>query len=86
MNNVILRTVTLDGQWQPLSAEPLVGTVTVSTPPANTDSVLFRTRAEPAMTVAWIPGEWHAFTRIDLSEVEVSAPAGNTVTIVGGTW
>lgn len=86
MNNVIFRTVTLAGQWQPLSATPLVASVTLSTPPANTDTVLFRTKAEPDQTLAWIPGEWHEFRRIDLSQIEVNAPAGNTVTIVGGTW
>jgi len=86
MNNVILRKINLTGDWQPLSAVRLVGSVTIATPPANAGNVLFRTVGEPAQEVAWVPGEWYDFHRIDLSEIQVKGTVGDVVTLVGGSW
>ncbi|WP_428937770.1 hypothetical protein [Fontivita pretiosa] len=84
MNNLILRKVTVTANYQPLSAGPLVGSVTISCPPGNIGVVNFR--GDDGSDVPWIPGEWHDFQRINLAEVQVKGTAGDTVTIVGGTW
>jgi len=85
MNNVIMRLVTLDGgDYRPLSTVPLVGTFTISCPPANSGNVLFK--GDDGSDVPWIPGEWHSVVRVDLSQIQVKGAAGDTVTLVGGTW
>jgi hypothetical protein len=90
MNNVILRKFDVTDGWQPLAAVPLVGTITVSTPPTNSGNVLFRSVHEPGHEVPWVPGEWHEFKRIDLSSLQIKAAggdgSGSIVTVVGGTW
>jgi len=83
-NNIILRKIDVTDQWQKLSAVPLIGSVTISTPPGNQADVLFR--SNEAIEVPWINGEWHQFQRVDLSQIEVKGTAGDTVTVVGGTW
>ena len=84
MNNVIMRKITVTGSYQPLAASDLVGSVTVSTPPANTANVTFK--AEGGNEVEWVPGEWHDFRSINLAEIEVKGTPGDLVTLVGGTW
>ena len=89
MNNVILRKLTATTTWQPLSDAPLIGTVSVSTPPSNLNNVLFRAVAEPGHEVPWVPGEWHQMHRVDLSTIQIKAASGggsDIVTVVGGTW
>ena len=83
-NNVILRKIDLTEQWQKLSTVPLVGSVTISTAPANAAAVLMR--SSEGIEVPWVAGEWHEFKRIDLSQIEVKGTAGDVVTVVGGTW
>jgi hypothetical protein len=85
MNNIIMRLFTLDGgDYKPLSTVPLVGTFTISCPPANTASVLFK--GDDGSDVPWVAGEWHSLVRVDLSQIQVKGAAGDTVTVVGGTW
>ena len=85
MNNVIMRLITLDGgDYRPLSTVPLVGTFTVSCPPANTGNVLFR--GDDGSDVPWVASEWHSMIRVDLSQIRVKGTLGDTVTVVGGTW
>ncbi|MCX5683760.1 MAG: hypothetical protein NT049_08755 [Planctomycetota bacterium] len=85
MNNVIMRLITLDGgDYRPLSTVSLVGTFTISCPPANTASVRFK--GDDGSDVPWIAGEWHEFKCVDLSGIQVKGAAGDTVSVVGGTW
>jgi hypothetical protein len=84
MNNVIMRTKTVAAEYQPLVAEQLVGSVTISTPPGNADNVTFK--GDDGSDVAWVPGEWHEFRSVDLSAIEVKGTPGDTVTVIGGTW
>ncbi len=83
-NSIILRTVEVTEEWRPLSPEPLVGTVDVSTPPTNSGPVFFKAGVGEE---AWfLPGEFHAFQRIPIHSVFVKGTAGDMVTIIGGTW
>ena len=86
MNNVIMRLITLDGGgYKPLVSEPLVaGTVVVSCPPANAGPVYFK--GDDGSDVPWTPSEWHEFKGVDLNGILVKGAAGDTVTLVGGTW
>ena len=85
MNNVIMRLVTLDGgDYRPLSAVALVGTFTVSCPPANAGNVLFK--GDDGSDVPMIPGEWHTLVGINLAEIQIKGTVGDVVTLVGGTW
>ena len=86
MNNVILRKIVVTSSWQPLSENPLVASVTISTPPTNAATVLFRTKNEPAHEVPFVPGEWHDFQRVNLAEIEIKGTANDLVTLTGGTW
>jgi hypothetical protein len=86
MNNVILRKVVVTTAWQPLSPSKLVASVTISTPPTNAATVLFRTKGEPAHEVPWVPGEWHDFKRVNLADIEVKGAANDLVSVTGGTW
>lgn len=87
MNNVVLRKIVVTTAWQPLSANKLVASVTISTPPTNAGTVLFRTTSEPAHEVPWVSGEFHDFKRVNLAQIEVKGTAdGDLVSLVGGTW
>lgn len=84
MNNVIMRSITVTSTYQPLVSQPLVGSVTISTPPGNAGTVFFE--GDDASDVPWVAGEWHDFRRVDLSRIRVKGTPGDTVTVVGGTW
>ena len=84
MNNIIMRNVTVTAGYQPLSAVSLVGSVTISTPPGNTNDVVFR--GDDGSDVPWRPGTWFDFYNIDLAEVFVKGTPGDAVNVVGGTW
>jgi hypothetical protein len=89
MNNVVIRKVIVSASYQPLvvSSPPggkFVASVTISCPPTNTASVLFR--GDDGSDVPWLPGEWHEFRSIDLSELQIKGNAGDSVTVIGGTW
>jgi len=84
MNNIIMRTVPVTADYQPLSAVSLVGSVTISTPPGNTGDVVFR--GDDGSDVPWIAGTWFEFFSVDLSSIFVKGTPGDVVSIVGGTW
>jgi len=84
MNNVVMRTVAVTGEYQPLVSGRLVASVTISCPPTNVGNVIFE--GDDGSDVAWIPGEWHTFQSIDLSSIRVKGNSGDVVAIVGGTW
>lgn len=83
-NSVIMRTVEVTTDYKPLSATPLVGTVDISTPPANSGPVFFK--ANENEEVEFIPGQYHHFVRIPIHELFVKGTPGDIVTIIGGTW
>jgi len=83
-NNVLMRKIEVTASYQPLASEPTVVSVTISAAPTNTGTVYFK--GDDGSDVPWVPGEWHDFERVDLSEIEVKGAPGNTVTLVGGTW
>ena len=84
MNNVVMRKIDVTGRYQPLASAELVGTVTISAQPTNSGPVYFK--GDDGLDVPWLPGEWHAFVRVNLAEIEVKGAAGDVVTLVGGTW
>ena len=84
MNNTIMRKINVTADYQALSDVSLVGSVTISCPPANAADVLFL--GDDGSDVPWISSEWHTFYSVDLAEVKIKGTPGDTVTIVGGTW
>ena len=84
MHNVVMRKITVTGEYQPLVSSSLVASVTISTPPTNGGNVLFK--GDDGSDVPWVAGEWHQFESIDLSAVQVKGTPGDVVTVVGGTW
>jgi hypothetical protein len=85
MNNVIMRIVTVTGNYQPLVAASLVaGTVTISCPPTNAAVVYFK--GDDGSDVPWVAAEYHEFRGVDLSGIQVKGTPGDVVTLVGGTW
>jgi hypothetical protein len=84
MNNVIMRSIPVTTEYHPLVVQPLVGSVTISTPPDNAANVEFL--GDDGNAVPWVPGEWHEFRSIDLSSIYVRGQAGDLVSLVGGTW
>ena len=84
MNNTIMRKIDVTADYQPLSDVSLVGSVTLSCPPANAAEVYFN--GDDDSDVPWVPGEWHTLYSINLVEVQIKGTPGDTVTIVGGTW
>lgn len=84
MNNVIMRTLVLTGDYQPLAAQRVVGSITISAPPSNADDAIFL--GDEGANVPWVPGEWHEFNRVNLAEIKVKGTPGDIVTVVGGTW
>ena len=84
MNNVVMFSFELSGEYRPLSEQPLVASVDISAPPDNTDSILFR--GMDGRDVIWIRGEWHTMIRVDLSTIYVKGTLGDVVSVVGGTW
>lgn len=84
MNNTIMRTVNVTEQFQPLVPDRLVASVTLSCPPTNASPVIFL--GDDGSEVAWLPGEWHRFERINLAAIQVKGAAGDVVSAVGGTW
>ena len=84
MNNVVMRKITVTGDYQPLVSASLVASVTISTPPTNVGNVLFK--GDDGSDVPWVPGEWHEFRSIELASIQVKGTPGDLVTVVGGTW
>jgi len=84
MNSTIMRKVTVTAEYQPLSAQRLVGSFEISSVPTNVSVVLFR--GDDGSDVPWVPGEFHCFQRVDLARVFVKGAIGDAVTIIGGTW
>lgn len=84
MNSTIMRSITLTAQYQPLSLVPLVGSFEISSVPTNAATVFFQ--GDDGTDVPWVPGEYHAVYRVDLSRILVKGTPGDLVTVVGGTW
>lgn len=84
MNNIIMRKLILTADYQPLAAERVVGSFTISAPPDNTGDAIFL--GDEGADVPWVPGEWHEFNRVNLAEISVKGTPGDVVTVVGGTW
>ena len=85
MNNVVLRTIALSADFQPLSPrDSEVASVDVTAPPGNQAPVIFQ--GDDGSTVTWIPGEYHTFLRVDLAAIRARGTPGDVLTLVGGTW
>jgi hypothetical protein len=85
MNNVVLRTIPLAAAFQPLSGKKIeVASVDITAPPSNQHPVIFQ--GDDGSEVAWIPGEYHIFWRVNLGEIRVRGAPGDVLTLVGGTW
>ena len=84
MNNFINRKITVTTSYQPLVSTKFVGSVTISCPPSNTGNVLFK--GDDGTDVPWIPGEWHDLVSVNLNEMQIKGNAGDSVTVIGGTW
>jgi hypothetical protein len=84
MNNPILRKLTVNSQFQPLSSTRLVGSFVITSPTYNSGLITFKADSGP--DVPWEPGEWHEFHRVNLADLQVKGAAGDVITIIGGTW
>ena len=84
MNNVVMRKIVLTANYQPVSTQPVIASVTVSCPPTNQGAALFR--GDDGSDVPFVAGEYHKFNGIDLSSLQVKGTPGDVVTIVGGSW
>ncbi|NLF29325.1 MAG: hypothetical protein GX591_00390 [Planctomycetes bacterium] len=84
MNNTIIRLIDVTADYQPLVADRLVATITISCPSDNAGAVIFR--GDDGSDVPWRAGEWHTLHRVDLSAIQIKGTVGDTVTVVGGTW
>jgi len=84
VNNTIMRQIDVTAVYQPLVADRLVATVTISCPPGNAAAVSFK--GDDGSDVPWQPGEWHTLRSVDLSAIQIKGTVGDTVTLVGGTW
>jgi hypothetical protein len=77
----VIRTATVTADYAPISATPLVATVDISCPPANTAAVKFR--GDDGSDNEWIPGENHRFPNVDLSTIYIKGTPGDKVTVAG---
>ena len=85
MNNVVMRTIPLSADFQPLSGEAIeVASVDLTAPPTNQHPVIFA--GDDGSEVAWFPGEMHIFWRVNLGEIRVRGTPGDVLSVVGGTW
>ena len=55
MNNVVMRKITVTGEYQPLVSSSLVASVTISTPPTNAGDVLFK--GDDGSDVPWVAND-----------------------------
>jgi len=76
--------VPVTADYQPLSPVSLVGSVTLSALPSNTGDVFFR--GDDGSDVPWIAGQWHDFSRVDLSQIFIKGTPGDVISVIGGTW
>ena len=85
MNNVVMRTIPLTAEFRPLSAQEVeVASVDITAPPSNQQPVIFA--GDDGSEVAFIPGEFHLFWRVNLGAIRVRGNPGDVLTLVGGTW
>jgi len=84
MHNIIMRTVPVTAEYQPLSAVSLVGSVTISVPPTNVGNTFFR--GDDGSDVSWPRASWFEFFSVDLSKIFVKGAPGDVISIIGGTW
>ncbi|HPP54826.1 MAG TPA: hypothetical protein PK777_17860 [Thermoguttaceae bacterium] len=84
MNNLIARIISVTSQYQPLATERLVATITLSAPPGNGNPIFLQ--GDSGQDVPLVPGEWHLFQHVNLAEIRIKGMAGDTVTVIGGTW
>ena len=85
MNNVIMRTIPMTVDFQPLSPKEVeVASVDINAPPSNQHPVFFQ--GDDGSEVACIPGEFHIVWRVNLGAIRVRGTLGDVLTLVGGTW
>jgi hypothetical protein len=84
MNSTIMRRIEVMADYRPLSETPLVGSFEISAVPTNAATVFFQ--GDDGSDVPWMPGEYHAVYRVDLSRILVKGTPGDQVTVIGGTW
>jgi hypothetical protein len=84
VNSTIMRRIPVTADYQPLSAVALVGSFEISAVPTNAASVFFQ--GDDGSDVPWMPGEYHAVYRVDLSRILAKGTPGDQVTVIGGTW
>lgn len=84
-NAPIIRDFTAAADFAPLSAERCVGSFEISAPPGNTGNIVFL-GDDGVSEVAWIPGEYHTFSRVDLSQMQAKGNPGDKLRITGGVW
>jgi hypothetical protein len=81
---MIMRRIEIAADYRPLSATSLVGSFEISAVPTNAATVFFQ--GDDGSDVPWMPGEYHAVYRVDLSRLLVKGAPGDLVTVIGGTW
>lgn len=84
MNTVIQRKIDVTPDYQPISANRLIGTFDISCLPTNAGDVFFE--GDDGSDVPWSAGEWHQLIRVDLSSIRIKGTIGDSITVVGGTY
>lgn len=84
MNNLIARVIPVTAQYQPLTSARVVATISLTARPSNANPVYLQ--GDTGQDVPLAAGEWHTFEHINLAEIRIKGTAGDTVTVIGGTW
>lgn len=83
MKTPIFRTVDVAATDVALGGDEIFS-FEASTPPTNAGNVTFT--GPDGESVEWIPGEYHKFYSVRLSDILIRGTVGDKVTITGGTW
>ena len=84
MNNIIARKVTITANYAALSSDTDdIGTITITSPASNSGNINIQGDAGGDTPI--VPGEWHKFENVRLSDIKVKGTADDILTIIGNT-
>ena len=80
MNNTYMDIVDVTATLAALASEQTIFTGEISTPPTNGSNVVFV--GDNGVEVPWVPGEFHQFKNVDLSQIQIKGTVGDKVIII----
>jgi len=83
MNAPLFRTKTIAAAYAALGGDETYS-FTLSCNPTNSGNVT--AKGPDGEEAEMVPGEYHYFRAVKLSDISVKGSAGDTVTMIGGTW